>query len=242
MCSVPTRKGATLQLILTDLHSFMHPPSSHPPLQVDEWKKGVDSDHQALILAPKASSHFVKKREKRKVLTRPMPESKVNDFCAELTQHNWSNILNSENPHQKVELFQKYLIELKDKHFPEKEVSISSLDKQWMTPELKLLLRQVQRERLKNGKNGKFKQLWSKFRRLKRAKVKQFYRTFVEELKTTNPSKWYSMMKRLGGLDQMDRGKLQISSLEGLTDAECAEAVAQSFAEVSQEYEPLDRT
>ena len=40
----------------------------------------------------------------------------------------------------------------------------------------------------------------------------------------------------------MDRGKLQIRSLEGLTDLECAEAVAQSFAEVSQEYERLDRT
>ena len=40
----------------------------------------------------------------------------------------------------------------------------------------------------------------------------------------------------------MDTGKLQIKSLEGLTDQECAEAVAQSFAEVSQEYERLDRT
>ena len=91
-------------------------------------------------------------------------------------------------------------------------------------------------------KKGKFKQLCSKFRRLKRAKIKQYYKTFVKELKTTNPSKWYSMMKRLGGIYQMDRGKLQIRSLEGLTDLECAEAVAQSFAEVSQEYERLDRT
>jgi hypothetical protein len=152
MCSVPTRKGATLQLILTDLHTFMHPPSSHPPRQVDEGKKGVDSDHQALILAPKASTHFVKKREKRKVTIRPMPESKIFEFSAELTQHNWSEVLDTENPHQQVENFQKYLMELKDKHFPEKSVIISSLDKQWMTPELKLLLRQAQRERLRNGK------------------------------------------------------------------------------------------
>ena len=62
---VPTRKGATLQLILTDLHTFMYPPTSHPPLQVDEGKAGVDSDHQALILAPKASKHFVKKTGKK---------------------------------------------------------------------------------------------------------------------------------------------------------------------------------
>ena len=49
------------------------------------------------------------------------------------------------------------------------------------------------------------------------------------------------MMKRLGGLDQMNRGKLTIESLAGLTDKESAEAVAQSFASVSQEYSPLDR-
>ena len=61
-------------------------------------------------------------------------------------------------------------------------------------------------------------------------------------IKSTNPGKWYTMMKRLGGLDQMSRGKLEISSLEGLSDKECAEAVAQSFASVSQEYSPLNRS
>ena len=80
-------------------------------------------------------------------MTRPMPESKVIDFCAELTQHSWSGVLDTENPHQKVENFQKYLMELKDRHIPEKSVIVTSLDKHWMTPELKLLLRQVQRER-----------------------------------------------------------------------------------------------
>ena len=39
----------------------------------------------------------------------------------------------------------------------------------------------------------------------------------------------------------MNQGKLRIESLEGLTDKECAEAVAQSFASVSQEYSPVDR-
>ena len=50
------------------------------------------------------------------------------------------------------------------------------------------------------------------------------------------------MMKRLGGLDQMNRGRLEIKSLKGLTDKECAEEIARSFASVSQEYSALDRT
>ena len=99
-----------------------------------------------------------------------------------------------------------------------------------MNPELKGLLRNIQRERLKHGKGGKFKSLWSKFRRLKRSQIKKFTKNVVEEMKVTNSSKWYQMMKKLGGLDQMTRGKLEIECLEGLSDQECAEAVAKSFA------------
>ena len=40
----------------------------------------------------------------------------------------------------------------------------------------------------------------------------------------------------------MTREKLPIREINGLSDKECAEAVAQSFAAVSQEYVSLDRT
>lgn len=49
------------------------------------------------------------------------------------------------------------------------------------------------------------------------------------------------MMKKMGGLDEMNRGEIKVKSLEGLTNKECAAAVAQSFATVSQEYDKLDR-
>ena len=64
-----------------------------------------------------------------------MPDSKVREFCYELTKHKWEDVLGTEDPHLKVELFQNYLIGLKDKFFPEKLVTVSSLDKQWMNPE-----------------------------------------------------------------------------------------------------------
>ena len=84
MCGVPTRKGASLQLILNDLHTYMYPPTAHPPIQKDDDAQGVDGDHQTLILAPKASKQFVVKREKRTVKSRPMPESQIREFCLEL--------------------------------------------------------------------------------------------------------------------------------------------------------------
>ena len=47
-------------------------------------------------------------------------------------------------------------------------------------------------------------------------------------------------MKQLSN-NQVSREKLSIKELEGLTDQECAEAVAKSFAAVSQEYDSQDR-
>ena len=49
ICSIPTRKNATLELIITDLWGLYHPPSSMPPLKVDQDKKGKDSDHAIII-------------------------------------------------------------------------------------------------------------------------------------------------------------------------------------------------
>ena len=36
--SVPTRKAATLEVLLTDLHTLYHPPTTLPPLEVDQDK------------------------------------------------------------------------------------------------------------------------------------------------------------------------------------------------------------
>ena len=242
VCDVATRKDAALQLILTDLHTVMYPPTAHPPIQVDDGKKGKDGDHKTLILAPKASKEFVIRRQTRKIKTRPMPESKIEAFCSELTRHKWVEIESSDDVNIKTNLFHEYLRQLYEKHFPAKTVNISNLDKNWITPQLKLLLRQAQRERVKHGKKGKFKQLWAKFRRMKKANIKSFYKKYVEELKTSQPGKWYQMLKKLGGIDQMDQNKIEIESLRGMSDRECAEAVAQSFCEVSQSYNKLDRT
>ena len=54
--SVNMRKSATLSIVLTDLHSFFHPPTTLAPLQVDSDKKGKDSDHGIVVLAPKSNS------------------------------------------------------------------------------------------------------------------------------------------------------------------------------------------
>ena len=74
-----------------------------------------------------------------------MPDSQVQAFCLELTKYRWEELLSENDVNMKVRLFHNYLRQLPDKFFPEKNVTISNLDKTWMTPQLKQLLRQVQR-------------------------------------------------------------------------------------------------
>ena len=83
-----------------------------------------------------------------------------------------------------------------------KKIKISSLDKKWMSPKLKLLHRKVQREYFKNRKSPKWKKLKKKFKKQKKAAVRTFYSNFVTELKNTNPGKWYKMAKQIGAVDK----------------------------------------
>ena len=54
LVSVPTRQGATLEIVLSDLHSLYH-----PPLEVDQNKNGANSDHNILVIAPLSNQKFV---------------------------------------------------------------------------------------------------------------------------------------------------------------------------------------
>ena len=77
----------------------------------------------------------------------------------------------------------------------------------------------------------------------KKKAVCLFHSNFVTELKKTNPSKFYQMCKRIGACDQMNADKeLHIECLTGLSDQQCADAVGEGFAAVSNQYEPLDRS
>ena len=52
MIDVATRHSATLENIITDLHTLYQQSECLSPLQVDLDKQGKDSDHNIVILAP----------------------------------------------------------------------------------------------------------------------------------------------------------------------------------------------
>ena len=69
LISVSTRNSATLEIILSDLHTLFHPPTTLPPLQVDEGKAGKDSDHNVVVFAPKSNPQYHQTQQKKTVFT-----------------------------------------------------------------------------------------------------------------------------------------------------------------------------
>jgi hypothetical protein len=238
--SVSTRKSATLEILLTDLHTMFHPPTTLQPLQVDQNKVGKDSDHNVVVFAPNSNTEFKQSRKKKTILTRPLPESQIVKFERELSKHPWEEIFTNKSVDEQVELFHDFLRCQLDRFFPEKSVKISTLDKKWMSPSLKQINRKMKREFYKHRRSPKYRKLKAKFKKMKRKAVKTFYSSFVSDLKITDPSKWFSMAKRIGALSQVDNCDVKIESLAKYDNKQCANKIAQHFATISNEYSNID--
>ena len=59
------------------------------------------------------------------------------------------------------------------------------------------------------------------------------------EIKSSNPSKWFSIAKQIGLPGYTRNDKTTVECVEGLTDIESANQVAAHFANISQEYDPI---
>ena len=138
--SVPTRKGAILEIVLSDLHTIYHPPTTLAPLQVDADKNGVDSDHNVVVLAPLINAKYC-----IDIKTWPLSESKIIVFENDLIMQDWSDVINNQSVDVKVEQFHGVITSTLDRHLPEKNMKVSNLDKKWFSPKLKSMHRRMQR-------------------------------------------------------------------------------------------------
>ena len=129
VCSVPTRKDACLELVITDMHSLYHPPTTFAPLQVDVGKKGKNSDHEIVLFAPKSDLKFKKERTKKTIKTRPLPEQQIFKFELALSKYPWREAFAGKSVDEQVTLFHDWLKTNLDDMFPTKTTRFSSLDK-----------------------------------------------------------------------------------------------------------------
>ena len=230
---------AILEVLLLDITHMYHPPTTLEPLQVDTDKIGSDSDHNIVIFAPKNNQKYEVERAKKSVKVRPLPESQILKFESEIINTCWDSVTQCDDINEKVSNFHNILITALDKYFPEKTVKISSLDKKWMSPRLKVLHRSLQREYFRNRRSQKWKSLKIRFKREKKKAIRQFYDNFVSELKTTNPGSWFKMAKRIGATEN-NSGDIMIDLLRQYDNKQSAQLIAEHFAHISSEYTPVN--
>ena len=115
------------------------------------------------MFAPKSNNKYKVERVKRKVTTRPLPQSQIPSFGQDIQSQSWIEVFEEPDLDRKVENFHKIITTITDKYFPEKHMTISNLGKVWMTPQIRQVLRKVQSEYFRKGKSQKWRKLKSNF-------------------------------------------------------------------------------
>ena len=79
-----------------------------------------------------------------------------------------------------------------------------------------------------------------KFRKGKRAAVRGInFEVFADQIIKGSRGNFYRQVKKVGGVKQKI-SRLNIESLEGKSDTECAQAIGESYSAISQAYSPVD--
>ena len=231
---------AILDKILTNLHSFYLVPTTLPPLDNDVDVIGKPSDHLIVVFKPVSHEHPAQQKRYKSIKYRPYPDSGIREMGLWVQKQDWKEIYNQTDVNMKAEIFEKMIMEKVNLFFPEKTIKLNENDQPWASPELKILDRQRKREYTKNKKSEKWKMLDAKFKSKSSIEKETYYENIVQDLKTSNPGKWYSKVKRMSNLDPTKEDKVLVEQLMGLPSSVQAELIADQFAAISNEYDPLN--
>ena len=240
----PTRQGQILDVLITNLSGLYNTPYIAPPLQPDDPSAGRPSDHSVPVAAPHTDRFRPAERQYRIIKFRPLPESSVRNFGAWIVSEQWDSIKSDMSPTEQALELDKILGQKINQFCPEKQLKVSTKDKQFITAELKILSRQKMREYNKRGKTPKYKKLEAEFKSKYKTEAKKFLKKSMDTLRESNPGKAYCVLKKMGAQpgDCIDSNTFTLPNheSESLTVLQSCERIAQHFATISQEYPALD--
>ena len=198
---IPTRlkPEAILDPIITTLWKYYQEPVTKPPINPNVNSKGKPSDHLVVLMKPLSSELEIQPRNYYYVKSRPFTQSGIDKFGRWIICHNWHELYQCENGHEKAEALQTTLLDKYHECFPVKTRKMSSDDEPWVTENIKRLDRLQKREFYKNHQSVKWKRINSEFLEKCSEEKEKYFTNIVSDLKTSNPSKWYSKLKRMTG-------------------------------------------
>ena len=237
----PTRLNPDriLDNIITDLSKWYQSPECLPPLDADPGSGGKKSDHLIVVMQPISVLNNKPARTTREILVRPMKQSGINMFGNWIRNQTWIEVYEADSVDKKADILQKLLMDKIDEFLPQKKRIISSDDQPFCSQEMKRLKRLKGREFQKHRRSLKWRVLNYEYKRAVIKAKRKYYKDIIKDLKTSKTSQWYSKLKKLCSHDQKKSEPITVESLKHLTVKEQAEAIADKFCKVSQEYEPL---
>ena len=246
LVETPTRLGAPgsvpamLDPILSTLGSYYQVPIVLPPLDPDPGSGGKKSDHMIPLMLPVNMVDNNVARTYRTITVRPLPQSGINKLIEWMIQQNWEEVTQLETTHEKAKAVQEKVVEKLDEFLPTKTIKIASDDKPWMTDKLKKFAKKKERIFWKERRSERWKILNKNFQKMVKDSKQSFYSDMVEELKVTNPGRWYSQLKRMCSYDEGKSEKLIVPDICHLSDQEQAEAIADRLQATSSTYKHLE--
>ena len=126
-----------------------------------------------------------------------------------------------------------------DKVFPVKKKKVFEKDKPWMTKNLHKLRRKKQRIYAKEGRSLKFKEMHQEFLQMKKKEIVKMKEKLKESFRDSKKG-IYKKLRDLGTKKQ-EENDFPIEEVDdlGLNPKETADYVANHFAAISRELEPL---
>ena len=242
----PTRLGepgsapAMLDPILTTLATYYQPPVVLPPLDPDPGSGGKPSDHMIPVMQPCNMIDNNAARIYREVTIRPMPQSGINQMIEWMIKKDWKEIIEINSVTEKAEVLQKEVMEKLEEVCPEKVLRIASDDQPWMTDKLKKIARKKERIFWKERRSERWKKINKLFQQKKKEAQTDFNKNMIEQMKSANPSKWYSIWKRISKIDEGKSDQIVVPDICHLTDQEQAEAIATKLQTTSNMYKPVE--
>ena len=241
LVKTPTRLNPDniLDNLITDMAKWYQTPVCLPPLDADPGSGGKPSDHLIVVMEPVSVLNNKPARVKREIQVRPLKQSGIDLLSYWMKNQNWKIVLDAKTVNEKSEILQDMLLSKVNEYLPLKKRIISSDDQPFCTEEIKRLKRQKAREFKKNRRSIKWRELNTRYKKEVSMAKKGYYKKIVRDLKLSNPSQWYSKLKRICSYDQHKSDPVIVDSIKHLTDKQQAEVIADKFAKVSQEYSPL---
>ena len=229
---------AILDPIITTLANYYQKPECLEPLDADPETGGKKSDHKIVVARAITEINNKPARAQKEVKVRPITDSGMSKLQEWFVDQTWESVFKAESAHEKAALLQDMLMGALNKFLPEKTMKITSNDQPWISHRLKVLDRKRKRIFHKERRSERWKVLNKDFKKeIKNAKS-DFYKKAVADLKTKNPGQWYSCLKKITSYDK-NKEQVDIDEIRHLEDQEQAEAIADKFTSIPNDYDAL---